>query len=262
MINKKLYQDEFIREAQKEFVEAIPFKYVIIDQFLNDSAATQLSNYFPSLSQMNISYNGINEKKAEHSNFSELNKLFTQLREELFDQSFIELIQKITGLEHLHLIQDRYGYGLHQGGQGSFLDIHIDYNLHLTEKKQRRLNLLLFLSDHWENAWGGQLQFWNSDVTRCIQNIMPRFNRCVIFECNEVSYHGYDLITCPPNITRKSFYLYFFSVPTNKLSFHDTVFTPTPQDSKLKRYKVQLKETLKNKVKKIIYDLGLTRFFK
>jgi len=255
MINKKLYDEEFIREAKRKYTEATPFKFLIIDEFLDASAANQLSKYFPSLAKMNVNYNGLNEKKTEHSSFSELNNYFTQLKEKFFQQSFVNLIQKITGLEKLHLTNDRYGYGLHQGGKGSFLDIHIDYNLHPVEKKQRRLNLLLFLSHKWEDTWGGDLQFWNQDVTNCMRSIKPVFNRCVIFECNEISYHGYNKITCPDNITRKSFYLYFFSSPTVKLSFHDTVFKPKPNDSKLKKFKVKLKEVIKNQIKRTLYNL-------
>ncbi len=262
MLNSKLLQQEFLMETHKSFLLAKPFKYVVINNFIEDGTAKQLSVHFPTLEKMNVSYNGINEKKTEHSAFAELNIIYKQLKDTLFKDSFVKTIEQITGVENLQLIDDRYGYGLHQGGKGSFLDIHIDYNLHPLKRMQRRFNLILFLSESWDDLWGGNLQFWNADVTKCIQSLQPQFNTCVLFECNEISYHGYNEITCPENITRKSFYLYFFSQPANQLSFHDTMFKPTPADTKLKKIKVIVKEQLKNTLKRFLYNLKWSRFFK
>ncbi len=175
---------------------------------------------------------------------------------------FIGEIEKITGIENLKVLDDRYGRGLHQGANGSFLDIHIDYNIHPLEKKQRRLNMLIFLNKQWESEWGGNLEFWDSDITSCELKIAPVFNRCVIFECSNISYHGYSLIKGPPNTTRKSFYLYFFSDIQHKLAFHDTVFKTLPNDSPFKKIITRVKEFSKNSIKKIIYNTGLNQLLK
>lgn len=86
-----------------------------------------------------------------------------------------------TLINNLMIISDRYGSGLHQGGNGSFLDIPIDYKLHTIEKKQRRLNLIIFLNQNWEKEWGGYLEFWNAGGTKCDASIKPKFNKYVLF---------------------------------------------------------------------------------
>jgi hypothetical protein len=262
MLNPLLDKPEFITDLHRRFANAKPFRYVVIDNFLDPATARCLSENFPSLEEMKVSYNGINEKKAEHSSFANLASCFEETRHKLFENDFVRRIESISGLEGLSVLDDRYGYGLHQGGNGSFLDIHIDYNIHPLKKKHRRLNMILFLSKQWEEKWGGHMQFWNADVTQCMQAIKPEFNRCVIFECNNISYHGYETIICPEEVTRKSFYLYFFTEVAENLRFHDTVFKPLPTDSLAKKIKVSLKEVIKNSVKRILYNTGLTKLLK
>ena len=94
---------------------------------------------------------------------------------------------KVTGIPGLQTIEDRLGYGLHQGANQSFLDIHIDYNLHPLRKLYRKLNLIIFLNESWESNWGGHLELWDADVANCVQSIAPVFNRCALFECSEIS---------------------------------------------------------------------------
>lgn len=260
MLNRKLKDENVIKDLQKRFNTAEPYKHVVIDDFLALEAAQVLAKNFPRLSQMKTKYNGINEKKAEHSGFDELVPEFTRLKQALFDRDFTHAVEKISGISDLQTIDDRYGFGLHQGGPGSFLDIHIDYNLHPLKKKQRRLNLLIFLNEEWHNDWGGMLQLWNRNVTECTTAILPAFNRCVIFECNDISYHGYNTIQCPMPVTRKSFYTYYFSKPIKEIDFHDTVFKPLPHETKLKKILVSGKESLKNNIKRLLYKTGLLKF--
>lgn len=262
MLNPQLFDDAFIKDSHQRFNDAKPYRHLVMDNLLQPQMATALARQFPTLEQMKTRYNGLNEKKAEHSEFTLLPKEFGQLKEVLFGKEFMELIEKITGITGLLVMDDRYGYGLHQGGNGSFLDVHIDYNLHPVSQKQRRLNLLIFLNEEWQESWGGMLQLWDAPVSRCVTAIAPVFNRCVLFECSDVSFHGYNRIHCPAAVTRKSFYTYYFTEPTAHLRFHDTVFKPRPQDSRVKKAKVTAKEGLKNGIKRLLYKAGLLKFWK
>ncbi len=244
------------------FLDSKPFPHLCIDNFLNPDFAEQLYNSFPTMENMSVKYHGLNEKKSEDSSFTKLDQSFTILKNKLMSEDFIRQVSKLTGINTLKVFDDRYGRGLHQGANGSFLDIHLDYNIHPLEKKQRRLNLLIFLNKQWESEWGGHLEFWNNHVTKCELKIAPIFNRCVLFECSNISFHGYNRITCPENITRKSFYLYFFSDTQHKLSFHDTIFKTLPNYSPSKKIITQFKEFSKNTIKKILYYTGLNQLLK
>lgn len=251
-----------INAWSQAFQEALPFRFLVIDDFLDPELARRLANAFPSLQKMEVNYAGLNERKSEHSNFELLHEDFNNLKKNLSSSDFTSIVERISKIENLETIGDRYGYGLHQGGKNSFLDIHVDYNLHPLRKKQRRLNLIIFLNDDWQEDWGGALEFWNGDVSECMQSILPVFNRCVLFECHDHSYHGYSKITCPETVTRKSFYLYYFSEPGQRLIFHDTIFRNKPKEPLAKKIRVHLKETTKNFIKRVFYYAGIKKFLK
>jgi len=66
--------------------------------------------------------------------------------------------------------------------------------------------------------------------------LLPRFNRCVIFETSERSFHGVTRITCPADRVRKSFAGYYYTreAPANYAGIvHGTTFRARP-DEKLK----------------------------
>jgi Rps23 Pro-64 3,4-dihydroxylase Tpa1-like proline 4-hydroxylase len=262
IISRELFNSDTVHRLKTAFDKATPFRYLVIDNFLDAAFAEALDRRFPSLSGMKTHYSGLNEKKAEDNNFVKQDGDFTLLHTALSSQQFTHWLTDITGITPLHTADDRLGYGLSQGGHGSFLDIHIDYNIHPISKLQRKLNFLLFLNPVWEENWGGLLELWDNRSKKPGQRIAPLFNRVVIFECSEISYHGYNRIDAPKDITRKSYYQYYFTTPEKHLRYHDTIFRPLPESSLAKKIAVPVKELLKNGAKRALLSLGLERFLK
>jgi hypothetical protein len=58
---------------------------------------------------------------------------------------------------------------------------------------------------------GGRIELWDKDVKVCHQSFSPIFNRCVIFETTEISFHGVTAVHCPPGISRKSFAAHYYT---------------------------------------------------
>lgn len=259
-LNPDLFLTQNIHDLNQQFYSNKPIRHLVIDNFLDKNLAHTIYNHFPAVKEMKTHYHGINEKKSEHSDFSKLDIAFSRLHEELSSGHFIEWLTRVTSIKNLETINDRLGYGLHQGANNSFLDIHIDYNLHPVKKKYRKLNFILFFNKQWEKNWGGDLELWDEKVQNCIQSISPLFNRCVIFECSDISYHGYSRITVPGDITRKSYYQYYFIPAEKDISFHDTIFKPKPQEPAIKKLLTPAKDFVKNSAKKILLKLGLKKF--
>jgi len=260
LLNPDLFLTQTKHELTHQFNSKKPIRHFVIDGFLENNFAHTIYINFPAVKEMKTHYHGINEKKSEHSDFSKLDTSFSRLHDELSSRAFIEWLTEVTSIKDLETIDDRLGYGLHQGAHNSFLDIHIDYNLHPVKKRHRKLNFILFLNKQWEKDWGGNLELWDDKVQNCIQSISPLFNRCVIFECSEISYHGYSRISVPGDITRKSYYQYYFIPAENDISFHDTIFKSRPEESALKKLLTPTKDFLKNSAKKTLLKLGLKRF--
>jgi Rps23 Pro-64 3,4-dihydroxylase Tpa1-like proline 4-hydroxylase len=262
LFNHSLFSEENKKQLRALFNNNTPIRHVVIDNFLEEKFAAGIHDHFPSIREMKTHYHGLNENKSEDSNFNALDSRFSQLHAALSSEQVLQWIESWTGLNQCSVIEDRLGYGLHQGGNKSFLDIHIDYNIHPIKKLYRKLNLILFFNPVWETNWGGHLELWDQEVKKCSQSIAPVFNRCVIFECSDISYHGYSKITVPDHITRKSYYQYYF-IPLGKDEvYHDTIFKPRPQEKLIKKVLTPVKETLKNSAKRIILKMGLEKLIR
>ncbi len=250
-----------ITQLAQQFQNGLPYKHIILDTFLKPEIADSLYDNFPSVERLSKHYKGLNENKSEGSNFSDFDPVFLQVREFLMSKEFSQWVEQVTGIKGVFITDDNLGTGLHQGGDGSFLDIHVDFNIHHLKNVHRRLNLLIYLNKNWQPEYGGAMEMWNADMTKLEKKVPCDFNRCLIFETSDISYHGYSKITLPPGQTRKSFFAYFYTQPTaqslKNLKYHDTVFKAKPEDSTLKKVGTNVKETAKNFVKAQLKKMGV-----
>ncbi len=259
LINPIHLTPQSIAAAKKSFDTARPYRHLVIDNFLLPQPAEDSYTKFPAYELFNKKYQGLNEFKAEGSNFQDFDPLFAQLRDEVASKEFCQALSQITGIDDIYSVPDALGAGLHQGGNGSFLDIHIDFNIHVKENIHRRINLLVFFNKDWKDEYLGATELWNADMSICEGKVMPYLNRCLIFETNEISYHGYDKIKVPEGVTRKSFYTYFYTdLRADAVKYHDTVFKSRPTDSRIKKLITPLKEKAKNIVKRTLKTVGIT----
>ncbi len=140
-----------------------------------------------------------------------------ELIEELNSPAFIARLEKLTGIKGLEPDPYFSGGGIHQIGPGGLLRIHTDFNWHEQLQLHRRINLLLYLNEGWNEAWGGNLELWHeADVGdpngEAAVSVAPLINRMVIFSTTDHSYHGHPQeLTCPPDRTRNSIALYYYS---------------------------------------------------
>ena len=258
MINPRLFEEAEIAKLREEFDTAEPYRHLVIDNFLTDDGALALNQNFPSLEDLKTHWKSLNEKKSEGSDFEKFAPSFKSLKEELFSKKIYDWVTQVTGIEEVFITDDSMGAGLHQGVDGSFLDIHIDFNIHHIKNVHRRLNLLIYLEQNWEDEFGGHLEMWNADMTKCEKLVAPQFNRCVIFETNEISYHGYGKISLPKDRTRKSFFAYFYTNEReDAVKYHDTIFKARPEEGMMKKVKTEVKETLKNTAKSTLKKIGI-----
>ena len=69
-------------------------------------------------------------------------------------------------------------------------------------------NLLIYLNERWEEDWGGEFGLYDREGKICIKKVPPLFNRCVIFDSHDYSFHGLpDPINFPDSVDRKSIIL-------------------------------------------------------
>lgn len=192
-----------------------PFPNIYFDNFFNSDLLREVITELPELGteKNDIHYANPNENKyaskGEHR-FGPKTKAFLHF---LNSQPFLEFLQELTGIEET-LIPDPYyeGGGFHQIKPGGFLKIHVDFHRHKTMHLDRRLNILVYLNENWEESYGGHFELWEKDMSKCVKKIAPIFNRMAMFSTTGNSYHGHpNELTCPPDRTRRSIALYYYT---------------------------------------------------
>ena len=201
------------------FAAAQPFPHVVIDEFLEDEFCAEIVAQFPAFDAGRaINEDGEVGAKATCEKVRDLGPAYALLDDLMRSPDFLSLVGEITGIPGLEYDPWYFGGGTHENRQGQDLDPHIDFNYHPITHRHRRLNLIIYLNDHWDDAWGGSLQLHRDPYREPEQDeiatITPMRNRCVIFETSERSWHGFERIDLPPGergLSRRSFAVYFYT---------------------------------------------------
>lgn len=181
---------------------------------------------------MGFEFHALNEKlKVQVTDSAKFPEAVRRLSVALSSPQFLEQLEYITGIPKLLADPEFHGGGMHLTGPTGRLDVHVDFNL--LNGLHRRLNILVYLNPVWEESWGGNIELWDKDVKKCFHSLQPIFNRCVVFETSEISFHGVTPITCPPGYVRRSFAAYYYTreAPAHwDGTKHSTVFRARPNE--------------------------------
>lgn len=218
---------------------ASPFPHTVIDDLFPDEVLERILAEFPAADEAGWkTYDSVGERKLEaNPAVGERSTFGHRTRELLYELNaapFLNFLESLTGIRGLIPDPHYWGGGLHQITRGGFLKIHADFNTHPTLKINRRLNVLVYLNKEWKEEYGGYLEFWNREMTRCQRRILPIFNRFVVFNTTDFSYHGHpDPLVCPAGDSRKSVALYYYTngrPDAEKSRTHSTLFRERPNE--------------------------------
>lgn len=229
---------------REEFQAGQPFKHVCIDNFFTNSAAEASLRDFPPFDrEFAIGDNGDYGGKAVVSDIQQISPFYATLYDYLMSREFLDAMSAITGIEELCSDPSLYGGGTHENLNGQMLDVHVDFNFQITGGLHRRANLLLYLNREWDPAWGGAIELHSNPRRPRLDEFKQFnviFNRAVVFETNEYSWHGFRKIKLPPDrlhLSRKclSIYLYTRDRPAHEIAGpHSTFYVPWPLPAELK----------------------------
>jgi Rps23 Pro-64 3,4-dihydroxylase Tpa1-like proline 4-hydroxylase len=209
------------RSLVEKFLTAKPFEHVVIDGFLEKGYAEQVYNSFPTDIDAKHWWKYCNPLEVKYAN-DNLEIMPNIIRNIFYALSSTKIIQKMCEISNIpNLEYDEYlhGAGLHIMPRYGRLNMHLDYEKHPITNKERRLNIILYLSKDWKEEWNGETQLWNKDMTECVTKSPIAFNRAIIFKTNDVSWHGLpEIITCPEGTYRKSLAYYYVSPLVSKSS--------------------------------------------
>lgn len=197
---------------------AHPFDHCVIDNFLTDPYS--IENEFLNYDSPNwiVYENFVQNKKVNCDWFlfpKNTYRLFTYLN----SQEFVDILSNYIGCK-LYSDPGLQAGGWHIHGNGGLLNPHLDYSTHPKLPLERKLNLIIYVSSDITNEHGGHLGLWAGEETpkELVKEIAPIFNRAVIFDTTQNSWHGLSQkCTLPAGVYRKSLAVYYLTNPKENL---------------------------------------------
>lgn len=223
-------------ELSASYCFAEPFPHIVLDDFLPDDVARLALEHFPterlkSDHVFQIGYGGQHKRQILPA---ECDAVARQLFHFFNSQPMLAFLEGLTTIHGL--IPDPYfvGGGYHETARGGKLGIHADFRVNEQLHLHRRLNVIVYLNEHWEASYGGNLELWSRDMREKRREVAPLFNRCVVFNTDATSYHGHpDPLTTPEGVYRRSIALYYYTASKeiyNEVPNKSTIYYARPGD--------------------------------
>ncbi len=261
---KSLISKFNIQKLKKNYKNADPFDHVILDNFWTKKVAKELEKEIRNFNRDKkynvIKYDNAIEKKITCNDYDKFPPTVYRAFSFLNSLKFVNFIQKITGIKSLITDIGLHGGGLHIHPNGGKLNVHKDYSIHPKLKKERRLNLIVYMADNWKDKWGGNLELWSHDKLHnkplnLIKKIKNKFNRAILFDTSQNSWHGLpNSIKLPKGKKRQSMAVYYLSEPRPKAENRQrALFSPTKIQEKNKKVLKLIKKRSDLKGSKEVY---------
>ena len=220
-------------------MDSFPYDHLVIDNFFPIDKARKLSQEFPEYdSNLWYQYKNPLENKKSSNNWwdfpPETYKTFCFLN----SCEFLNTLREKTGIQKLYPDIGLHGGGWHIHGRGGKLNIHLDYSIHPKSGLQRKLNLIVYLTEGWDSEWGGGLELWSHNPDKKLplrreKTIHNVFNRAILFDTTQNSWHGLPQpLSCPEGVYRKSLAVYYMTDPPDKVDPRQrALYAPTEEQS-------------------------------
>lgn len=187
-----------------------PFPHAVIEDFVSPETVRQINAEWPE------------EWLKEDGSFNRKwsTQTLTPTAKAVADSVNIGMIEELTGIAGLFADPERFGAGLHCIPRGGFLKMHLDFNRH-PKGWHRRVNVLLYLNEEWQDDWGGHLSLGQQQE----KQIAPLGGRLVVFETNDLSWHGHPKpLNCPEDVQRRSMAMYYYTAEPPSGEAHSTIY--------------------------------------
>jgi len=228
---------EIGEELMGEYAFAEPFPHIVVDNFLPAAMIEGILEHFPADAKAHDKvyqkgYGGTYKRQTLPYDCDE----YVRNAFSFFNSaSMLQFLEGITNIKGL--LPDPYfsGGGLHETAKGGLLGIHADFRVNENLQLLRRVNVLIYLNKDWQETYGGNLELWDREMKASVKSVVPIFNRCVIFNTDEDSFHGHpDPLATPDGLTRRSIALYYYTatgIRNDSGESRHTRYVARPNDS-------------------------------
>ena len=221
------------------------FKYWVIDNLLPDDIAVKIARAFPDEEKLR-QRDSLREYKRVGVDFDSYDKLMEQITYVFHDAEIVKSIEDLTGFQKMIPDRELYAGGLSSMTNNSFLNPHLDNSHNDSKSHYRILNLLYYVSEDWKTESGGNLVLFPYGINEESVTVTSRFNRLVLMETHDKSYHGVSKVNS--QIARRCVSNYYFSKsPTVDYHYdHVTSFYSFPEENSWKGVALAIDRNLRS----------------
>jgi hypothetical protein len=253
-----------------DYCFAEPFPHTVLDDFLPQEVARRALEHFPqrplaSDRVFDQGYAGLHKRQILPEECDGAARQFFHF---MNSRPILQFLEGLTTIQGLIPDPNFTGGGYHETTRGGKLGIHADFRINEQLHLHRRLNMIIYLNERWDDAWGGSLELWSRDMKDKRRDIAPVFNRCVVFNTDATSYHGHpDPLQTPENVARRSIALYYYTASKeiyDELPSTSTLYQARPFDdrrTRLEAFDLRLDQHLRQWVPPVLqrYIFALKR---
>ncbi|MDB4994268.1 MAG: hypothetical protein JWM74_1700 [Myxococcaceae bacterium] len=203
--------------AQRDaYRNAAPYPHAVFDGFLGEPHARTLADRFPSPEHPGWLRRNYREQSArlgqlQRTGFEGVDAGVRHLLAELSGMAFLDFLGALTNIEGLIADPHFRGAGPSLTLPGGHLALHADFNRDRTRHLERKVTAIYYLGDGWQPEWGGALELWDADRTRCEASYLPLLDRLLVMAHGDSYWHGHPApLACPPGRYRASVSAYFY----------------------------------------------------
>lgn len=201
-----------IEKLAQDYQHSSPFEHVVINNFFKNPDEIDI----PKPDSTWFVYDNPFEGKYMKNDFENLPNI-QNIIDKLYDDTFLNIVSKITGINNLEKDPYLNAGGLHVYTKNGRSGIHLDYTIHPITGKERRVSIMIYLSKNWKEEWGGKLKLWDENLENETIVNHGMWNTAIIFRTNGIAYHGFpEPLKCPENEYRNVIGIYYMSDPTEE----------------------------------------------
>lgn len=190
------------RGLAARFAAARPFRHLVVDGFLPGALARGVARELPrpddeAFTEGRVGGDGV----AICRDPERLGPSWARVDALTRSADFLAALGEACGVADLRRNEAGDCGGLFRYAPDSEMDVHVDSNdvdVHCAQTGHRRkINLLLYLTPGWREDWGGGFDLYAAPSRAPVKSVAPLFNRCVLFDSHDRSWHGVAPITLP-----------------------------------------------------------------
>ena len=204
-----------LQARKQEFIAAFPFPHIVLDDFLEADILEDLKSISENTNAAvgGKTFSSAVERKKWISLNSVLPDPIKQVVDALNTEAWVKNMIDLTGIASL--VSTSNGNtklaNYHVMEPGGELGSHVDHSYEPTLGIPHVLNVIVYLSENWEENAGGATLFYDQKGKNIISRIAYRPNRAVLFLHSPYTFHGVEKVSENARFKRKTVYVDYYS---------------------------------------------------